>query len=271
MSMVIQKKVGIVALVRAELGKMKRCQMLLVGFIALALCPALQLGTQYVVDESIRNPNFDLPALFTSVIWGNAQIFLPLSLTLIGGYLMSQEYTHDTLKNMLTVPVSFPRMIAGKLVAVLLLSVFYGIYSCVITLLVGSAAGLTCPKSALLLALCAQNVALSALTGIVTLPLIVLFGRVPGAYLGGAVFAFFCGYSILFFKSGPLRSIYPFLAPFTLIGFDTANFNGAKEPASIALSALSMLAMLALTAALVLTSRPPERMTRKASQSKKKP
>lgn len=270
MSMVIQKKVGITALICAELGKMKRCQMLVVGFIALALCPVLQLGTQFVVDESARIPGFDLSALFELVIWGNAQIFLPLSLTLIGGYLISQEYTHDTLKNMLTVPVSFPRIIAGKLVAVLLLSVFYGIYSCVITLLVGGAAGLMYPETVLLVELCAQNVALSVLTGIVTLPLIALFGRIPGAYLGGAVFAFFCGYSILFFKSGPLRSIYPFLAPFALIGFDTADFNGAKEPASIALSALSMLVMLALTAALVLTSRTPEKMTGKTESGKKK-
>ncbi|MDO5377270.1 MAG: ABC transporter permease [Clostridia bacterium] len=269
MSLVLVKKVGLPALVCAELQKMKRCQMLLVGFIALALCPALQLGTQYVVDESVRNPNFDLLALFDSVIWGNAQVFLPLSFTLIGGYWISREITDDTLKNMLTVPVSFPRMIAGKLLALMLLSVLFGLYSCVMTLLIGGAAGLARPDTGVLIGRCAQNIAICACTCAVTLPIIVLFGRTPGAYLGGAVFAFFCGYSILFFKSGPLRSVYPFLAPFSIVGFDTANFNGAKEPANIVLSALSMLAMLALTAGLTLTSKPPERTSHKAAHGQK--
>ena len=39
-----------------------------------------------------------LAALLESTIWGNAQIFLPVMITLTGGYLINREYTDINLK-----------------------------------------------------------------------------------------------------------------------------------------------------------------------------
>ena len=50
-------------------------------------------------------------------------------ITLTGGYLINREYTDDTLKNILTVPVSFHRFLWGKLLTSGILAVGFGIYS----------------------------------------------------------------------------------------------------------------------------------------------
>ena len=116
-------------LLKSELLKLRRCQILLVGLVALALCPLVQYGSQLIVEAEYRNPNYDFSALFENVIWGNTQIFLPISLVMIGGWFIDRESTHDTLKNIMTIPVSMPKMLGAKLLLVSMLAVLLGIYS----------------------------------------------------------------------------------------------------------------------------------------------
>lgn len=56
------------------------------------------------------------------------------------------------------------------------------------------------------------------------MPLILIFGQIRGAYLGGSILAFFLGYSMLFFKGGVLSSLYPFSAALVLAGFDLSGY-----------------------------------------------
>ena len=86
-------------MIQTEWWKLRRCQILLVGIVALALCPVAQYGTQLIVNPEIRDPNFDFVHLFANVVWGNTQVFLPISLVMIGGWLIDRENTHDTMKN----------------------------------------------------------------------------------------------------------------------------------------------------------------------------
>ena len=129
-------------LLKSELLKLRRCQILLVGLVALALCPLVQYGSQLIVEAEYRNPNYDFSALFENVVWGNTQIFLPISLVMIGGWLIDRESTHDTLKNIMTIPVSMPKMLGAKLLLVGMLAVLLGIYSVGITLITGLTVGL---------------------------------------------------------------------------------------------------------------------------------
>ena len=46
-------------LLKSELLKLRRCQILLVGLVALALCPLVQYGSQLIVEAEYRNPNYD--------------------------------------------------------------------------------------------------------------------------------------------------------------------------------------------------------------------
>ena len=85
-------------ILRGEWSKLRRCQILLVGIVALALCPVVQYGTQLIVNPEIRDPNYDFVSLFSNVIWGNTQIFLPISLVMIGGWLIDRENANDTIR-----------------------------------------------------------------------------------------------------------------------------------------------------------------------------
>ena len=96
-------------LLRAELLKLRRCQILLVGLVALGLCPLVQYGSQMIIEAEYRNPDYDIQTLFANVVWGNTQIFLPISLVMTGAWLMDRESAHDTLKNIMAVPVSMPQ------------------------------------------------------------------------------------------------------------------------------------------------------------------
>ena len=55
-------------LLKSELLKLRRCQILLVGLVALALCPLVQYGSQLIVEAEYRNPNYDFSALFENVV-----------------------------------------------------------------------------------------------------------------------------------------------------------------------------------------------------------
>ena len=96
------------SIVRSEWAKLRRCQILLIGVVALALCPLVQYGTQLVIEPAQRDPDFNMAKLFSAVVWGNTQIFLPISLVMIGGWLIDRETNQDTMKNLVTVPLSMP-------------------------------------------------------------------------------------------------------------------------------------------------------------------
>ncbi len=243
-------------LIISEWKKLRRCQILLVGIVALALCPAAQYGTQLLIDPALRDPHFDFARLFASVIWGNTQIFLPISLVMTGGWLIDRERSHDTMKNLLTVPVSYPKLLTAKLAVMALLALLAGIYSSAATVLIGILAGVPGLSPLLAVRQGMQVTAAALTTYLACTPLILLFGQLRNAYLGGSILTFFLAYCILFFKSGVLLSAYPFCAALVLTGFDMAAYNGAAEPPSVTLALIGMEAALAATAAILLLSRP---------------
>ena len=164
-------------IMQTEWRKLRRCQILLVGIVALALCPVAQYGTQLIVDPEIRDPNFDFVHLFANVVWGNTQVFLPISLVMIGGWLIDRENTNDTMKNLLTVPVSYPKLLAGKLAVTGLLSLLFGLYSVAVTVLTGTLAGLPGLTPVVILQQGGQVVAAALTTFLVCMPMILVFGQ----------------------------------------------------------------------------------------------
>ena len=104
---------------------------------------------------------------------------------------MNREYTDDTLKNILTIPLSFRKFLAGKLAAVGLLAILMGVYSLLATVIVGLVAGLSGFGGLVLLKGLLQMIGLSIAIYIVVLPLIGICGRRPGMFMSGSVFAVF--------------------------------------------------------------------------------
>lgn len=131
---------------------------------------------------------------------------------MIGSWLIDRESTHDTLKNIMTIPVSMPKMLGAKLFWVGIFAVLLGIYSVGVTLITGLTVGLSGLTVEVFFHGGTQIVLAALTTYLVCMPLILIFGQIRGAYLGGSILAFFLGYSMLFFKGGILASIYPFSA-----------------------------------------------------------
>ena len=160
------------SILKGEWRKLRRCQILLVGIVAVALCPVVQYGTQLIVNPEVRDPNYSFVSLFANVIWGNTQIFLPISLVMIGGWLIDRENTNDTMKNLLTVPVSYPKLLGGKLIVTIFLSILFGIYSVAVTVLTGTIAGLDGLSAAVILQQGAKVVGAAFNTSLVCMPMI---------------------------------------------------------------------------------------------------
>lgn len=239
------------AIIKTEFQKMKRYHILLIALIGMFCSPLLQLFSQFAMNDALKNPNYDLAALLESTIWGNAQIFLPVMITLTGGYLINREYTDDTLKNILTVPVSFHRFLTGKLLTSGILAVCFGIYSFLAAMIVGFCAGLTKISPAALLGYFCQMAGLSICIYIVVLPVLIIDSRKKGRFMGGSVVAFLIGYACLFFKTGILRSVYPVSAALTVVGFDMEAYTGTTSQGNRVLAVLVLGILLLVSVILV--------------------
>lgn len=141
----------------------------------------------------------------------------------------------------------------------------FGVYSVAVTVLTGTIAGLGGLSSTALIQQGVQTVVAAFNTCLVCMPIILIFGQMRGAYLGGSLLTFFLGYCILFFKSGFLLSAYPFSAALVLAGFDMQAYNGATQSPRISLALAGMAAVIVLTLAILSLSHP----VRKAGNDKK--
>jgi len=244
------------AIIKTEFQKMKRYHILLVGMIGMVIAPVLSLLTQTVATDEGRLSAFNFTSPINSSVWNNATIFMPIIFTLIGGYLINREYTDNTLKSVFTVPVSFRKLLTGKLLAVALLTILLGIYSFAITVLAGLITRLEGLTLSALLHGAGQMILLSLCTYIVVLPIITICSRKQGLFMGGAIVAFILGYCSMLFKSGILRNIYPFLATFTVIRFDTTVYMNTHESGNYLLGVLSLGTMFILSVLLILFSKP---------------
>ena len=75
----------------------------------------------------------------------------------------------------------------------------FGVYSVAVTVLTGAIAGLGGLSSTALIQQGVQTVVAAFNTCLVCMPIILIFGQMRGAYLGGSLLTFFLGYCILFF------------------------------------------------------------------------
>ena len=96
-------------------------------------------------------------------------------------------------------------------------------------------------------------------------------GQIRGAYLGGSILAFFLGYSMLFFKSGILASIYPFSAALILVGFDMSEYAGTTISSTPLLAVIGVgIMVLWAVLLLLMSSNKKEMKSRKQANAKGK-
>ncbi|MGG3573923.1 ABC transporter permease [Bacillus gobiensis] len=126
-----------VNLLYAELLKLKRAQMFLVSVIGASAVPVMIFIS--ALNTKIKTP--DIPIHFAEA-FGESNMYVlmligPLLYGVITSYLFSREFTENTLKNLLTIPVSRVSLIASKMVLLLIWIIVLTLVAWVLTFIVG--------------------------------------------------------------------------------------------------------------------------------------
>lgn len=205
-----------------EFGKLKRYNVLWVGVVAVffsAILAAFQTGS--------LAPTYQL--FYNTVIWNNFSLVFPFMIVLIGGFLIDREYTDNTLKTMLTVPVSFRKMLVGKLIVTGILTVMFAVFSFACTVVLAVAA-LHCEGiTPMLLGVSfVQIVGMGFFIFLAVAPLIAWFSRKRNGFFTGIPIAFFYGFCGIFVAGRNLTDFYPVAAGLGLI-----QYTGLEEAGTI--------------------------------------
>ncbi|AGX41641.1 ABC transporter permease [Clostridium saccharobutylicum] len=222
-----------------EFQKLKRYSILWIGIVAVLFSVLLAAFQQNSSNEIIQYESYT-----NSVIWNNFSMIFPFMIVLIGGYIINREYVDHTLKNMLTVPIPFRKLLMGKLITVGLVTTLYGFFSFICTFLLGIVFYNRNMSSALVVKSLFQLVGLSLCCYLAVLPIIIFFSRKQNGFLAGVGLAFVYGFCGIFIAGRALTDYYPITAGLGIIKFtgdDTLNFN-----LSVEIGALSIMIILSM-------------------------
>lgn len=117
-------------LLQCEYLKLKHSKILLIGILGTLIVPLFVI-IRAVTDYFLQHEN--AISLFT--LYDNAFMFLmllfgPMVLTILGAWIISQEYINKTLKNIFAIPVSHTFFLGGKLLFLAILTFVFMLVSC---------------------------------------------------------------------------------------------------------------------------------------------
>ncbi len=204
------------AIVQAEFYKLKRYHIIGAGAALMLLSVLLTLFTSMANDGSV----WDFAYLTEQVIKNNMSMVFPVCISLVAGYMIARERTDDVLKNILTVPISFRRLLIGKLIVCGVLSIFFGVICSLFTIAAEMLAGFPGFGMPLAFKAFVQITAVNFFLYLAVLPIIVFSSRSAGSFLAGVIVAFVYGYGGMFAAGNmTLANIYPITACLGLIGY----------------------------------------------------
>lgn len=251
-----------IKIVKTELMKLQRYSVVWIGVAAMLSVVLLTRFMATASDGTVHT----LENFSNNVIWNNYSIMFPAAITLIAGYVVDRERTDDTLKNILTVPVSFQKLLVGKLLAVGLLSVLLALVEYALTMAVFFMSRYPGFSVLGMLRVMMQMTGMNVCVYIAVLPIIAVTAQRSGSFMPGVGFAFFYGFIGTFASGHGLGEIYPITAGLGLIGYQ----NGSTgEEYHVVLSVGVLFLMLLVTVFLVLTSRNREPAVKKSAYNKK--
>ena len=165
-----------VRIVKTEFYKLKRYHILWAGVALMLLSVLLTLFTSMANDGSV----WDFAYLTEQVIKNNMSMIFPMCISLIAGYMISREQTDDTLKNILTVPISFKKLLTGKLIVCGVLSIIFGLICSLFTIIAEMIVGFPGFEISLALKAALQITAVNFFLYLAVLPIIALTCRRTG-------------------------------------------------------------------------------------------
>ena len=121
-----------ITIIKTEFLKLKRYNIILSGIFMMLLSVVLTIFTSTANDGSF----WDFRYLYEQVIKNNMTLIFPVCITLISGYIMNREYDNDTMKNILTVPISYKKLVFCKLIVCGVVSILFG-FCCFVFTIIG--------------------------------------------------------------------------------------------------------------------------------------
>ena len=236
-------------IVKTEIWKLKRYHMIWSGVLLMLLSVLLTLFSTTALDGTV----WTFPFFAEQVIKNNVTMIFPVCIALLAGYIIAREEQDDTLKNILTVPVSYCGLLWGKLFVCALLSLFLGAVSALFTVIANILMGFPGVSAASILQTFIQIILSCLFLYIAVMPVIAMTARIANGHMVGTIVAFVYGYGGMFAAgNATLADIYPVTASLGLISYrsydPTVHWN-------VLICCFSMLAAFLLSAVFVFTTK----------------
>lgn len=234
-----------VSMIGLEFIKLRRTALLWVG-IATGI-GSIAISLYISLADKMTEYTFDIFA--GNVIHNNMSLFFPFTAVLTVGYMMEQERTCCTLRTILSIPVTFRKLLTAKLAAGMCFTASYSILQWILSLFTCSILQLSGLDPVSAIVTFGMMLVMNLCVYIAVLPVIALSAQYKGGYMAGVGFAVFYGFCSVFTAGHGFTAVYPISAGLVLLKFDMAP---TIQETINAASGLSL--MLALTIILTLTS-----------------
>ena len=185
-------------IISTELLKIKRYSVVKAGLVMMSL--SVLMSCFY--STAGTNKVWDFQYFIQQVIISNCTLFFPIIITLVAVYIISRETTDDTLKSILTVPISYKKLLIAKFW--LLLSICFNAFL-----------GFSGMDIHMMLMSAAQIIVSDILVYISVLPIIIVCAFAEGKSLLGVAVAFIYGYFAT--MEGSMLNWFPIKAAMILV------------------------------------------------------
>lgn len=238
-------------LIKIELKKLYRCSIVWVGAVVLLCAPLLSILQQQSFNEP--TVDFSYTDLISAVIWNSMALCLPVTLALLGGYMISREYTDHTLEELFVIPISYQKLMLSKVGALLVLAIFYSFYELLLTTVISVVLYPIGLNLAAFLRGLLQFCGMGICIGIAVMPIVCWCGTSKNRFLAGTVISFVYGFFSIPIAGHDLQDYYPISAGLSIIRFTGDTGGQIAQRPEIAFLVLG--AMVALSVIILLTNR----------------
>lgn len=251
-------------MIRTEIWKLKRYHIIWAGVFLMLLSVLLTIFSTTALDGTC----WTFEHFAEQVIKNNVTMIFPMCITLIAGYIIAREEKDDTLKSILTVPISYRGLLWGKLMVCALLSLFLGLASAVFTVIGNLVMGFPGLSAASVLQTFMQIIFNCLFLYLAVMPVIAAAAHIPNGHMIGTIIAFVYGYGGMFAGGNTtLSNIYPVMASLGMINYRS------YDPAvhwNIFVCFFSLLIALLVAVVFILTVKESESASGKAVKKPKK-
>ena len=171
---------------KTEFYKLKRYSVVWIGVATMLTVVLLTRFMATASDGAVHT----LEYFSNSVIWNNFSLIFPATITLIAGYIIERERVDDTLKNIMTIPIPFRKLLAGKLIAVGGLAIILAAIEFVFTMIVFFISRFPGFSFAGMILALVRMIGMNLFVYVAVLPIIVFTGQHAGSFMAGVGFSF---------------------------------------------------------------------------------